>query len=160
MYNWGIISFLQDKSVNTRKGIQAFILKEGVDFNPNHYDKVNNYIQKNWNKFSTFIDKAIKSGELKGTPVKLNTHFDEKRERDEIVRNEFKYANLSPEEEKVLRHIRKNYGPDKVQSFLAKRGISTMPKDKSYTSKTLQHMPNVKQLTNNGWLEEFLESIK
>lgn len=160
MYNWGIRSFLEAKRVKPYEGIKLFLEREKVDFNYKKYDKVNVYIQNNWNKFSTFIDQALKNKELKGTPIKLNTYFDEKRERDEIVRNEFKDANLSPEEEKVFRHIKKNYGPDKVQSFLAKKGLGTIPKDRSYVSKTLQHMPNVKQLTNNSWLGEFLESIK
>jgi len=158
MYNIGLQRFLQAKSLKSKETIDKFLIHCNItEFNSKNHNRVNNYIENNWNKFANFCDKGIKSGELKGVAVKLNTYFDEQYERNLIVQNEYEEVNLTIEEEKVLKYIKKE-GIGKVHSFLMKNGIQPCGKNYDLTSKTLQWLPNIRLMTPH-LLNEFLNSI-
>lgn len=149
MYNYGITSFLQAKSVEAKQAIVKFLEEENVTaFTHKNHNRVNEYVQANWIKFSSFIDKSIKSGKIKGNAVKLNTYFDEKRERDLKVKSEFQGVHLSNEERRILSLPSYHFGI--IQSVLAKNGIEAPKKDQSFTSKRLQKLPYILLLRENN----------
>lgn len=144
MYNYGLTSFLDAKHLNYKEAINAFLKHQGVtEFTAKHRYKVNDYIEENWVRFASFIDKSIKNGTLKGEAVKLNTYYAEQKERNAIVKAEFERANLSDDQKKLLKYIGLNFGPRGITSFLMKRGYGVPAKTRHYTSKTLQWLPVV-----------------
>ena len=149
MYNYGLVKFLQAKKLKSNECINAFLKSEGCTFEAKHHNRVNNYIEKHWTKFASFVDSGIKNGTLQGKAVKLNTYFDEAREYHNLVANEFKGVNLTTEQQKMLDHIRRN-GIGKLQSAMMKMGIHPEKKNYEYKSKILQWLPVVNQALDNG----------
>jgi hypothetical protein len=150
MYSYGLVKFLQAKKLKSAEAINSFLKSEGItNYTAKHHHRVNSYIQKNWTKFATFIDKEIKNGNLKGSAVKLNHYYDEQREYKNEVRNEFVNANLTVDQEMLLNYI-KEYGVGSVHSFLNKKGIIGLGKDPNYKSKKLQWLPVVNKAIENG----------
>lgn len=81
MYSTGLIHFLSVKQLKPKTTINAFLSSQNItSFTAKNHNRVNNYIQNNWIKFATFVDKGIKSGILEGKAIKLNTYYDEQRE--------------------------------------------------------------------------------
>ena len=149
MYSTGLVKFLQAKKVRSNDAINSFLAAEGVlHFTARHHRQVDSYLQKNWTKFATFIDKEIRSGKLKGQAVKLNSYYDEQRERKEVVAREFLQADLSADQKRLLAYI-KEYGEGSVQLFLIKKGITGLGKDHTYTSRKLQWLPLVNKALEN-----------
>ena len=150
MYNYGLVKFLQAKKLKSNECINAFLKSEGVtEFTAKHHNRVNSYIEKHWTKFASFVDRGIKDGTLQGKAVKLNTYYDEQNEYRNIVKNEYKEAKLTAEQQKILDKIRKN-GGGKLQSAMMKAGINPVRKNYEYKSKTLQWLPVVNQAIENG----------
>ena len=157
MYNYGILRFLGAKSVKVKPAIKAFLESENAPFTPNNVNKVNNYIQSNWTRFSSFIDKSIKSGVLNGHAVKLNTYYDELRDRKNEISSEFEKENLTKEEIKIITLNINEWG--QVQSFVSKKGLVYPPKNYEYTSKRLQNMPIITLLRENNLVSELVAVI-
>lgn len=149
MYNYGLVKFLQAKKLKSNECINAFLKSENCDFEAKHHNRVNTYIEKHWVRFASFVDKGIKDGTLQGRAVKLNTYFDEAREYRKVVMNEFKEVNLTPEQQKMLDHIRRN-GIGKLHSVMAKAGIQPVKKNYDFKSKNLQWLPVINQALENG----------
>lgn len=150
MYNYGLVKFLQAKKLKSNECINAFLKSEGISgFTAKHHNRVNNYIEKHWIKFSSFVDKGIKDGILQGKSVKLNTYFDEQREYKNAVKAELKNANLTAEQQKMLNEIKQN-GVGKIQSIMMKSGINPVGKNLECKSKNLQWLPVVNQAIENG----------
>ena len=149
MYKYGLVKFLQAKKLKSNECINAFLKSEGCDFEAKHHHRVNNYIEKNWTKFSSFVDRGIKDGTLQGKAVKLNTYYSEQEEYRNLVRNEFKEAKLTTEQQNILDNIRRN-GVGKLQSAMMKAGINPVGKNYECKSKTLQWLPVVNQAIENG----------
>jgi|CXWL01.1.fsa_nt_gi hypothetical protein len=150
MYNYGLVKFLQAKKLKSNECINAFLTSEGVrEFTAKHHNRVNSYIEKHWTKFSSFVDKGIKDGTLQGKAVKLNTYFDEVREYSAAVKKELEEVKLSVEQQNVLDEIKKS-GIGKLQSIMMKEGINPVGKNYNYKSKSLQWLPIVNQVIENG----------
>jgi hypothetical protein len=157
MYNIGLVRFIEAKSLKSKQCIDAFLKHQGVAFTSKNHNRVNDYIDKNWNRFATFVDKGIRAGTLNGNPVKLNTYYAEQEERRNIVASEFDNEELSGEEKWILTYIGK-HGVGNVQSYLSKVQKQHSPaKDYSYTSKKLQWLPLVKMIENKQQLIDFLK---
>lgn len=150
MYNHGLVKFLQYKKLKLKECINAFLKSEGVtEFSSKHHNRVNNYIQKNWEKFCSFVDKGIKDGSLHGKAVKLNTHFDERRKYQKAVQKELEDINLTQEQKAFMAKIRKD-GIGWLQSIMMKKGINSLPKNLDYKAKSLQWLPIINQAIKNG----------
>jgi len=145
MYNYGLTKFLQAKNLKSNQAINAFLKSEGCDFTAKNHNRVNNYLQSNWNKWATFVDKGLKDGTLSGTSKKLNHYFDEEKERRERVNKEFKEIDLTPEQMKVFDFM-KEHGVGKIQSILMKSGFSAPGKNYEYESRKLQWLPLVNKV--------------
>lgn len=159
MYNHGLESFLQAKKLSSKDTINKFLQSQGItEFTSKNHNRVNDFIEANWNRFATFVDKGIKSGELKGQAIKLNTYFSEKRERDQTARDEFKSLNLSKGEIFIINLERHEFSP--IDSILSKNGLNRPSNDLSYTSKKLQRLPILRLLQENNLLEQAIEAVK
>jgi len=154
MYNQGIKSFCERKNVNITEAVLGFLSNRQQTFSFKHHNRVNDYIECNWTAFATWVDTSIKSGALNGKSIKLNTSYGEKRQYDERVREEFKKAGITKEEQFLLDKIKKQYGVGFIQSFLMKNGYSSFGKDDSFFSKTLQWLPLVRHAIKHGILNE------
>lgn len=149
MYSRGITTFLKAKHVNI-KAIDKFLEAEGISaFTSKNHMKSSAYIQKNWEKFATFIDKSIKNKTISGKAVKLNVYYSEQKARTERIKKELE--NIDEETKQYISYIKKN-GVSKIQSFLSKKGINPAGKDYSYIS-VLQWLPLIKQAIDNNFKE-------
>ena len=145
-FNYGLQSFLRAKSMKSVKTINLFLKEEGADFNYDSTKKANDYIERNWGKFASFCDRKIKTKELSGKAIKLNTHFDEQRERIARVRDEMDSANMTLIERNYVRFA----DISKVQSFLSKKGINQLKRDDGFESKKMRDLPNYRLAIENG----------
>lgn len=150
MYNTGIEVFLNLKKVNIREGVKAFIKHKGVKTNPYDNYEASAYIQSNWEAFASFIDKSIKDGTLKGTAVKLNSYYQEQRQRNEMIRAQTKELNITKEEQRIFNRIKKE-GPGFLYSFLMSNGVQPCKKDLTIISKTQQYLPLVRLALENNY---------
>ena len=158
MWSRGIIVFCDKKKVAHIKAIKMFLSTYNPELLKDKQVKANDCVQNNFEKFATFVDQKIKSGELKGTPVKLNTYFDEQRQRKDTVRKEFEDLNLSKEEQKLINLINDNKGI--AASVIAKAGLSFPKQSESFISKKLSRLPVLRTLQENNLVETFIERIK
>ena len=143
MHNYGLTSFMQAKKLKSKECIDGFLQEQGITtFNSKNHNQVNTYIQENWEKFCSFVDRGLKNKTLHGQRVKLNSYFDEQKQYKEAVRAEFEALNLTQEQKKLLSYIRHN-GASQIHSFLQKNGYSVPKKEMSYHSKTLRFLPIV-----------------
>lgn len=158
MYNYGLLRFLKAKQVKPSEAIHLFLQNENItDFKPKNHNRVNDYIQNNWVKFSSFVDKSIKDGILKGKPVKLNTYFQEQHERNQVVIGEFKSVTLTAQEKKII--MLENWQLGAVHSFFSKNNIDIPKRDESFTSKKLQKMPIIEVLRKHSLVSECVDYI-
>jgi hypothetical protein len=157
-YNYGIVAFLNAKRVPAKQAVKLFLEHCGKKCSYRDYRNASDYIQANWNRFATFIDKALLSGELKGQRVKLNTYYEEQAERNREIAQEFKSVELSKEEKAILNIPSHEFGV--VHSVIAKAGFKSPQKEYSYTSKKLQNMPLILLLRENGLIDRVLEEYK
>lgn len=150
MYNYGLVKFLQAKKLKSDECINAFLKSDNItEFTSKNHNRVNNYIQNNWTRFCSFVDMGIKEGTLQGKAIKLNTYFDKERERKKAVKIEFSNANLTDQQKKILKEIKKN-GVGILHSKMMKSGIKPVSKNYECVSKTLQWLPIVNQAIENG----------
>jgi hypothetical protein len=157
MYSIGLEKFIQAKRLKSKEVINLFLEHESItDFNANNHNKVNNYIQNNWNKFATFVDKSIKNGIIRGERVKLNSYFDEQVEFRRKCKTE--ESTISNEEMKLI-NIIKNYDNiiqlNKCHSFLNKRNIK-LPANQEGCSRKYKILPKIKFILELGELKEEL----
>lgn len=148
-YNYGIISFLNRKQVHVSTAIKAYLEHKDVKIKGDF--KISQYIEDNWTSFASFVDKGIKSGNLKGVAVRLDYYHEEQREYIKSVKAEFEIVELTMQEISILNKIKKEYSPGFLHSFLMKKNIQPVPKDFSYKSKKLQFLPLVKQALKEGF---------
>ncbi len=159
MYNRGLEVFMHNKQLKSQDTINQFLQSEGItEFTAKNHIRVNNYIEKHWTKFASFVDSGIKSGKLKGKAVKLNHYFDEQREWKEKAKAE---RNLLTDEENKLYNIIRRFDDSwgKVTSFFAKRGIN-LPKNNEGITKAVKTQPKLITILNSEYYEEFLEHVK
>ena len=161
MYSIGLQSFMTAKKLKSKQVIDAFLKKQGViNFTSKNHHRVNSYIDNNWLKFATFVDKGLKDGTLSGKPIKLNTYFDEQRKRQDAINAEFK--SFSKEELTLINFLRKNddfSNLSKTNSFFNKKGIY-LPKGQEGFSKAMCHLPKIQFILQHELYEEFIESLK
>jgi hypothetical protein len=160
MYNIGLTRFIESKELNSKEAINGFLKYKGITkFTANNHYQVNDFIQNNWNSFSSYVDRELKNGNLNGKRVKLNTYYDEHRKYIKQVKDEVVSSDISKEEQRLLNKIKKEYSVGFLQSFLMKRDIQPLGKDISYFSKNLQWLPLVRQAIDAGILKQLSENI-
>lgn len=161
MLDRGLLSFLAAKNVKTNQAITMFLQSEEITgFTSRNHRQVNSYIQNNWNKFATFIDKSIKSGKLNGTPVKLNYYYEEERQRREAAQIEY---NAMPDDVKRLWKLITKYDDkaklSKCASFFGKRGLFFPKNDDTATSAIARNLPKLMYMIESGYYEELIEHL-
>jgi len=170
MYSYGLQSFLQRKKLKSNQAINLFLQSQGITtFTAKNHNRVNEYIQNNWTKFATFIDKALKAGLLEGERVKLNYYFDEQREFKENAKAVTE--SLTPDQKRVWDAVRKYDDPVRFSyssSFFSKRGMGTLPKNAEYEEslngpgicRLKKVLPKIEFIANSGLVDEWLDNIK
>ncbi len=136
----GIISFCARKQINAIKTVKMFTKETGFK------------VEDNFSRFATFVDKKIKSGELKGNDAPLNKDmWDESRRKQEEHTAEMK--TFTYEHKAFYRKFKGNSSA--LDSFFGKKEI---PKPKQTESKTKlgKMIPIFDYLKDNGLLEEFM----
>lgn len=140
MIDRGISSFCDRKQVNAIKTVRMFTKETGLQ------------VQENFSKFATFVDKKIKSGELKGNDAPLNkTMWDEsKREKAEY---DAEMSQFTSEHKRFYRKYKE--ATSALDSFFGKKEI---PKPKQVESKTKlgRLIPVFEYLKEKGLLEEYM----
>jgi hypothetical protein len=157
MYNYGLVKFLEAKKLKSNEAINGFLIESGVtEFTAKHHNRVNAYIQANWTRFCSWVDKGLREGTLNGKSVKLNTYYDEIKERQAEIFEEYRSLNLSKEQEELLNIVfEDNF--QSAQSFLSKiKNTIIEKKNQTYTSNKLRFLPIVNQIIDNDWFEEFI----
>ena len=160
MYYRGLQRFMEYKHLKPKECIGKFLESQKVDFSHRNHRKVNKYISENWNRFATFVDKGLKSGELKGKDIKLNHYYDERKERKEMVNRE--YDNISDEVKDFFKVIKKHDDPmrlSKCSSFLGKKGYN-LPRNDEGVSLIKRVLPKLEYMIDSGYKDEIIEHIK
>ncbi len=149
MYNRGLIKFMERKKLSSRQAIGGFLASEGVTISRHDYRKVNSYIQDNWVKFCSFVDRGLQEGILQGKRVKLNTYYDEQEAYRARVTAERESVVLNDEQKRLLDYIKAN-GVSQIQSVMMLQGIQPVKKNYDYESKYLQWLPLADQMIEHG----------
>ena len=136
----GIESFCNRKQVNTIKTVKMFTKETGLS------------AETNFTKFATFVDKKIKSGELKGNDAPLNKEmWEESRRKQEEHNNEMKA--FTSEHKRFYKKYKENTST--LDSFFGKKGIKRPLQTESKT-KLGRMIPIFDYLKENELLEEFM----
>jgi hypothetical protein len=161
MYSYGLETFIQSKKLNSKEAINKFLEQEKItEFTAKNHNRVNNYIQNNWVKFATFIDKGIKSGLLKGKAIKLNYYFDEQREFKNNCKEEIKL--ITKEEMQLITLINK-YDDlihlSRTSSFFGRKNMK-MPSNQEGFSRKYKILPKIQFILNSKFKEEYICFLK
>ena len=141
MIHRGIESFCNRKQVNLIKTVKLFTKETGLN------------AETNFNKFATFVDKKIKSGELKGNDAPLNKEMwnENKREKAEY---DAEMATFTVEQRQFYGRV-KRVGRNTLDSFFGKKEIQK-PKQTESKTKLGRMIPIFNYLKDNDLLEEFM----
>ena len=108
--------------------------------------------ETNFTKFATFVDKKIKSGELKGNDAPLNKEmWEESRRKQEEHNNEMKA--FTSEHKRFYKKYKENTST--LDSFFGKKEIKRPLQTESKT-KLGRMIPIFDYLKENELLEEFM----
>ena len=136
----GIESFCNRKQVNTIKTVKMFTKETGLS------------AETNFTKFATFVDKKIKSGELKGNDAPLNKEmWEESCRKQEEHNNEMKA--FTSEHKRFYKKYKENTST--LDSFFGKKEIKRPLQTESKT-KLGRMIPIFDYLKENELLEEFM----
>ena len=136
----GIESFCNRKQVNTIKTVKMFTKETGLS------------AETNFTKFATFVDKKIKSGELKGNDAPLNKEmWEESRRKQEEHNNEMKA--FTSEHKRFYKKYKENTST--LDSFFGKKEIKRPLQTESKT-KLGRMILIFDYLKENELLEEFM----
>ena len=136
----GIESFCNRKQVNTIKTVKMFTKETGLS------------AETNFTKFATFVDKKIKSGELKGNDAPLNKEmWEESRRKQEEYNNEMKA--FTSEHKRFYKKYKENTST--LDSFFGKKEIKRPLQTESKT-KLGRMIPIFDYLKENELLEEIM----
>jgi len=137
----GIESFCNRKQVNTIKTVKMFTKETGLS------------AETNFTRFATFVDKKIKSGELKGNDAPLNKEmWEESRRKQEEHNNEMKA--FTSEHKRFYKKYKENTSA--LDSFFGKKEIKRPLQTESKT-KLGRMIPIFDYLKENELLEEFMK---
>lgn len=141
MIDRGISSFCDRKQVNAVKTVRMFTKETGLQ------------VQENFTKFATFVDKKIKSGELKGNDAPLNKEmWDESRRKQEEWNSEM--SQFTSEHKRFYRKYKE--ATSALDSFFGKKEIQK-PKQTESKTKLGRMIPVFDYLKDNDLLEEFMQ---
>lgn len=138
----GIESFCDRKQINAIKTVKMFTKETGFK------------VEDNFARFASFVDKKIKSGEIKGNDAPLNKEmWDEtKREKAEY---DAEMASFTTEQRQFYGRV-KRVGRNNLDSFFGKKEIQK-PKQTESKTKLGRMIPIFDYLKDNGLLEEFMQ---
>ena len=136
----GIESFCNRKQVNTIKTVKLFTKETGLS------------AETNFTRFATFVDKKIKSGELKGNDAPLNKEmWEESRRKQEEWNAEMNQ--FTSEQKQFYRKFKESKSA--LDSFFGKKEIQK-PKQTESKTKLGRMIPIFDYLKENELLEEFM----
>jgi hypothetical protein len=141
----GLSSFCDRKQINAIKTVKMFTKETGFK------------VEDNFSRFATFVDKKIKSGELKGNDAPLNKDmWDESRRKQEEHTAEMK--TFTYEHKAFYRKFKENNSA--LDSFFGKlKAVQPeiqKPKQTESKTKLGKMIPIFDYLKDNGLLEEFM----
>lgn len=136
-----MISFCDRKQVNAVKTVKMFTKQTGLQ------------AQENFNRFATFVDKKIKSGELKGNDAPLNKEMWDESKREKAEWND-EMDSFTVQQRKFLRKVNETLGSS-LNSFFGKKEIQK-PKQVESKTKLGRLIPVFEYLKENDLLEEYM----
>lgn len=136
-----MISFCDRKQVNAVKTVKMFTKETGLQ------------AQENFNRFATFVDKKIKSGELKGNDAPLNKEMWDESKREKAEWND-EMDSFTVQQRKFLRKVNETLGSS-LNSFFGKKEIAK-PKQVESKTKLGRLIPVFEYLKENDLLEEYM----
>lgn len=142
MIDRGIESFCNRKQVNTIKTVKMFTKETGLG------------VQDNFVRFATFVDKKLKSGELKGNDAPLNKNMWEESKREKVEYDAI-IATYTTEQKQFYGRV-KRVGRNTLNSFFGKKEIQK-PKQTEAKTKLGRMIPIFDYLKDNGLLKEFMK---
>jgi len=156
--NRGLEAFIHAKQLNAKKTISDFLESQNEKFCG--IRKAEIFIQNNWNKFASFVDKGLKAGTLTGRDVRLNYGYEEQAKRNALIREEEK---MLTNDEFELYLLLKKKAPitvfSKASSFFNKRGFNIPANNNEATARALKCQPKLKFILEHDLYNEFLESL-
>jgi hypothetical protein len=138
-----------------------FLEYKETRINPKNHFVASAFVQQHWNQFATFVDQKIRSGDLKGHAVKLNSYYDELEERREQIKQEYAELpfELSKDELRIIRLERHELSP--IHSLIGKAGLKTPKSDVNFVSKRLQRgIPLILLLRENNLIDQAIKILK
>ena len=162
MYNIGLDNFLRAKQLKSKATIDSFLLSQNItSFTSKNHNRVNNYIQNNWIKFASFVDKGLKSGTLEGKAVKLNTYYDEQREYNNQRKTEI---NTLSSELIKFSHIVKKYDSIRnlshMRTFCMNNNIPLPRRLEEGNSHLYKSSPILNEILNHPLKDKCIEYMK
>ncbi len=138
MRDRGLEAFCEMKQISLIKTVKLFTKETGFQ------------VDGNFTRFATFVDKKLKSGEIKGNDAPINKHLwdESKRERAEWNAEMSQFSN----QQKAFYRKSKEVNLDK---FFALKGVKK-PKQTESKTKLGKMIPIFDKLVEVGLLEEFL----
>lgn len=137
----GIESFCDRKQVNTIKTVKMFTKETGLS------------AETNFTRFATFVDKKIKSGELKGNDAPLNKEMWEESRREKAEYDAI-MATYTTEQKQFYGGV-KRVGSNTLDQFFGKKQLAK-PKQTESKTKLGRMIPIFDYLKENELLEEFM----
>jgi hypothetical protein len=137
----GLESFCERKQINAIKTVKMFTKETGLQ------------VDNNFVKFASFVDKKIKSGELKGNDAPLNKEMwdESKREKAEY---DAEMNSFTAEQKQFYGRV-KRVGRNTLDQFFGKKQL-TKPKQTESKTKLGRMIPIFDYLKDNNLLEEFM----
>lgn len=140
MIHRGIESFCNRKQVNLINTVKLFTRETGLS------------AETSFTHFATFVDKKIKSGELKGNDAPLNKEmWEESRKKQEEHSAEM--SKFTSEHKQFYKKYKENNSA--LDAFFGKKEIKR-PLQTEAKTKLGRMIPIFEYLKENGLLEEFL----
>ena len=165
MYSRGLQNFLQKKKVKSSKVIAAFLKEqEVVDFTHKNHRKVNNYLQDNWSKFASFVDKGIKSGEFRGDSKPINPSLWKEVKEENIQKEEEfqRFNSLSGQEKKLYKILKER--DDLIHlgcciSFFHDKEFRIPQQDYNAVTRKGKIIPKLQAISRSGYIDELIEFL-
>lgn len=160
-YNRGINSFLGAKSLDPKKTVALFITHMERNFKATNIHKSVALIEENWNRFATFVDKALTEGTLKGNRVPTyDGRFEEMKRENEERRAE--YGEETAEVRELFAFMQKHDPFPHISltmSFFAKRGYMLPANDQGKVSRIGKSSTKLQYILDSGYQDELKEYL-
>lgn len=165
----------QFKKRDLHRGLISFMEKKQLSMRPFHmfadrngYTKdqcINTFFKENWNKFATFVDKGLKSGEIRGKDVALSEgRYESLKERKKLFNKK-----VPTRLKNLLKELNTSLGDSKyfLDSYLNSYFTGQVRieritdwRNKEERIKALRHRKELEYLLDNDLVQDFIDYIK